>query len=82
MDLCASFVELLLKTINYLGETNEHNHPSDPADCQVVKIVCEMRKRAREGVTPVPQIFDEEKIEILQNENVKPEECSSRLKQF
>ena len=41
-------------------QTADHNHPVDDVDCQVQVIWSQMRKRAREEITPVTAIYNEQ----------------------
>ena len=47
-----------------LAQTNGHNHPVDPTETRVEEIKSNLRKRAREELTPVPCIYNEALIEL------------------
>ncbi|KAK3105984.1 hypothetical protein FSP39_010262 [Pinctada imbricata] len=38
----------------------DHNHPPSPAEVEGMKIISEVRSRARVEMTPIPSIYDEE----------------------
>ena len=55
-----------------LQQTAGHNHPVDAVDCQVQAIRSQMKKRAREEITPVPAMYNEQLISL----NTHPERNS------
>ena len=55
-----------------LQQTAGHNHPVDAVDCEVQAIRSQMRKRAREEITPIPAIYNEQLISL----NTHPERNS------
>lgn len=49
-------------TLNDMMITHDanHNHPPDFADCRVQAVMADIRKRARDEITPMPTIYVEE----------------------
>ena len=45
-----------------LQQTNGHNHPVNPPTTRVEEIKSKLRKRAREEVSPVPTLYNEELV--------------------
>ena len=41
-------------------QTADHNHPLDAVDCQAQAIRSQMRKKAREEITPVTALYNEQ----------------------
>ena len=52
-----------------LAQTNGHNHPIDSTETRVEEIKGNLRKRAREELTPVPRIYNEALIELSTQED-------------
>ena len=46
-----------------------HNHPRDQGEVEVKKIVCELKRKSKEQLRPVPQLYQEEvqKVALLPN---------------
>ena len=62
-------------------QTNGHNHAIDGVEAQVEGVKHNLRKRAREEVTPIPSIYNDTLVDIATNseENEAP---SGRLPTF
>ena len=54
-------VSMRVKENNILRKSDHiHNHEADGDDCVTLRVMCGMRKRAREETTPIPTIYDQE----------------------
>ena len=63
-----------------LQTMNDHNHQSVPGEVQTRQLKANMRKQAREETTPMPVIYDQEKIKLLEQD--APSETASAFPQF
>lgn len=59
---------------------HEHSHQPTPGEVQTRQLKANMRKRAREEATPMPVVYDQEKVKLLQG--AAPAETASTFPHF
>ena len=62
-------------------QTNGHNHAIDGVEAQVERVKHNLRKRAREEVTPIPSIYNDALVDIATNSE-ENEALAGRLPTF